>query len=61
MTDFYQPSNKVSMARTSSLSDAHIEATEIWVGTHRFGEPSSIQASGIDDIGEFNDWCGIAN
>ena len=40
---------------------AAIEATEIWVGTHRFGEPSSIQASGIDDIGEFNDWCGIAN
>ena len=40
---------------------AAIEATEIWVDAHRFGEPSSIEASGIGDIGEFNGWCDIAN
>ena len=38
-----------------------IEATEMWVDSHRFGEPSSIEASGIDDIEALNSWCVIAN
>ena len=45
MTQFYQPNNKVPMARTSSLSDARIEASELWaeVGNYPLNNMSTVK------------------
>ena len=40
---------------------AAIQATEIWIDSHRFGEPSGIEADGIDAYDSLNSWCSIAN
>ena len=36
-------------------------AAQLWIESHAFAEPSPIRESGIDEFGEFDNWCMVLN